>query len=132
MGLKYDKKYLPENPDNSVHLPKNYEQQFLVDTTAIKNRIKENTYEPEDVLKEHDPKRYNIIQKDKNYLAKLRRMYNNNDTISVNEFDTYKDRKLFGTGKTELTPFNVLQNFKLYKGKDNKVHYEDDYDFNKF
>ena len=137
MDLPYNKTLLPENKDGSVRLPDSHASQFLTDTTAVKKRINKNLKRYPDVDEEKlylvDPNRYDTVQKDKDYLNKLRRMYNNKDTIVVNEYQADKGRDLFNTDVDikKPSPFNSMKNFKMYLDK-GKVMYEDIYDFNSY
>ncbi|MDA3854655.1 MAG: hypothetical protein PF569_00240 [Candidatus Woesearchaeota archaeon] len=98
LGLSYDKKYLPTVNDSTVTLPKNYINEILVDTNAVKQRISENkvsedlkqaiaqgkvSLNPEYIndIKRRDTR----VKKDTKYLNKLRDLYKGK-TVSVNEF----------------------------------------------
>jgi hypothetical protein len=78
LGMDYNKKLLPDNPDGSVRLPKEYEAQMQADTTDIKNKIRINS-------KKTDRASKYITSVDQKYLDDLRRMFKDRDTISVGE-----------------------------------------------
>ena len=89
LGLDYNQKLLPQNPDGSVSLPENNAAQIQTDTTAIKNRINDMLkFYPgftTEKLKEVDPDRYKVMSKDQDYLNKLREMYKGKPVV-VNEY----------------------------------------------
>lgn len=128
LELPYDNTLIKDNKDGTFSLPDFNESQIEVDTIKIKDRIKEHKDYFGDIsesnMKFKDERAYNKMNKDKQYLNDLRRMYNNGDTISVNEYAASKIN-------SDITPLNVLQNFSLHKNKD-KVIYEDVYDFNNY
>ena len=122
LGFKYEGKYLPSNTDGSVRMPLENEGQILLDTMALKKRMKINSPK----LKGQEPGE--DYKADEDYLLKLRSMFNNGKTIGVEEGQAWKDRD---TSKQDLTPLNVLGKFNMrYDKPSNTVKYSDVYDFN--
>lgn len=134
LGVKSDKEVLRKNSDGSFSLPLDVEKQLTTDTTLVKNRIKEGLDVYPDLslakIKEIDPTRFGLIQKDKEFLNKLRN-FHKGDTIVVNEYDVWKGRNINNIN-TQPSPFNVLKNFSIYKNSDGSTSYFDIYDFNQF
>jgi len=122
LGLGYDSKYLPSNPDGSVRMPVENERQILLDTLALKRRMKIHSPKLVGQTPSEDYKA------DEDYLFKLRAMFNKGKTVGVEEGQAWKDRD---TSKQDLTPLNVLGNFSMkYDKPSNTVKYSDVYDFN--
>jgi len=122
LGFSYDKTLLIDNPDGSVHLPKQIEKEILTDKNFLKKRIKLN--EEKD---SYDSKILQLIHEDKKYLKQLEDI-DEGDTERVSEFSAWKNRKM---NDKNITPLNVMGHFKLSK-KDGEITYQDTYDFNIF
>ena len=140
LGLEYDPKFLPENEDGSVRLPKQLENEIPVDTNFIKNRIANN----EKLLKYYTTKRPNAVTNkevvqvaldlDKQTLDSLRHTYKTGEPVVINE-NAHNSRNLIDDGQfyPEFTPLNVLQNFTIqWDPKTKQMKYRDTYDFNKY
>jgi hypothetical protein len=110
-------------------LPLANEKEIEVDTNAIKQRIFSNR----DYIGKNSENVKKLIDLDQDYLDKLRRMYKG-EVINVNEFQTWKNRKMLDKNKEPIdttSPANVMRNYHLYYDpKSKQVHYEDTYDFN--
>jgi len=123
LDLPYNNKYLPKNPDGSVRMPLANEQQILLDTMALKKRMRVNAPK----LKGQEPNE--DYKADEDYLFKLRNMFNKGKTVGVEEGQAWKDRD---TSTKDLTPLNVLGHFSMkYDKPTNTVKYSDIYDFDK-
>lgn len=140
LGLEYDPKFLPENEDGSVRLPKQLEKEIPVDTNMVKRRIADN----EKLLEYYNTKKpdvitnKNIINKvlelDKQTLDSLRHTYKTGEPVVINE-NAHNNRQLMKDGSLELglTPLNVLGNFTIrWNPETQQMEYFDRYDFNQF
>lgn len=140
LGLRYDSKFLPENGDGSVRLPKHIEAEIPIDTNMVKQRIADN----ENLLEYYNTKRpevitnKNIIGKvlklDKQTLDSLRHTYKTGEPVVINE-NAHNNRQLIKDGYLELglTPLNVLGNFTIrWNPETQQMEYFDRYDFNQF
>lgn len=142
LGLEYDSKFLPENEDGSVRLPKNVEKEIPVDTTFIKNRIQKNKkirdYYVNKLGRSESNDLIQIIdiasEIDKETLDSLRHTYKTGDWVVINEHGN-NSRQLIEAGDYKLSnsPLNVLHNYGIRYNKDNNtIEYKDTYDFNQY
>lgn len=140
LGLGYDSKFLPENGDGSVRLPKHIEAEIPTDTNMVKRRIADN----EKLLEYYNTKRPDVItnkdiigqvlELDKQTLDSLRHTYKTGEPVVINE-NAHNNRKLMKNGSLELglTPLNVLGNFTIrWNPETQQMEYFDKYDFNQF
>lgn len=142
LGLPYDSKFLPENGDGTVRLPKNIEQEMPTDTTFIKERIQKNKklrdYYVNDLGRREQHESIQIIdaanQIDQETLDSLRHTYKTGEWVTINEHGN-NSRKLINGGEYNLSnsPLNVVHNFGLRYNKNKGImEYKDTYDFNDY
>ena len=142
LGLKYDAKFLPNNKDGSVRLPKNLEKEIPVDTTFIKNRMQKNrelrNYYVEDLGRSEDNELIQVIDAandiDKETLDSLRHTYKTGEWVTINEHAN-NSRQLINNGEWKLpnSPLNVLHDFGIRYNKDTRtMEYKDIYNLNKY
>lgn len=127
LELPYDSTLLISNPDGSVHLSEQLENEIPTDTTFIKQRIADNNR----LLKStYGPKRGDIeaaLSIDSVALDNLRHTYRTGEPVEMNEF-SHNSRNL--RTNNETSPLNILHRYTLqYNPGDNTMGYRDTYNF---
>lgn len=134
LGLSYNSKFLPNNKDGSVRLPKYVEDEIPTDTVMLKKRIKANQQlaDSPQIMGKDWQLIQGMINLDQNTLESLRHTYKTGEPVVINEYSN-NSRKLMKNGKLDKnyqSPLNILRNFTIqYNPKNNTMEYKDIYDF---
>lgn len=150
LDLPYDKKYLIDNKDGSVSLPKEAFKDIVLDKKVVRNRIdrdikdkefNEQNYINDNELSDEDKQSYkdwnasldNRILINKYLLSQLDSLDTKPIVYSEIYDNVYDDMLEHGNNKKVISKLNALQDFTIYpKDKNGKYRYRDDYDFNKW
>ena len=150
LGLSYDKKYLIDNEDGSVSLPKEAFKDVNLDKKSIQARIdrdiKDKTFNEENYINDNDIsdedkqnyKNWNDlldtrISINKHFLSQLDSL-DKKPIVYSEVYDNSYDKALeHKNNKKNISKLNALQDFTIYpKNKNGKYKYRDVYDFNQW